>query len=289
VYRIRSARKQEGFTLVELMVVLAIMALMAAANVPNYINQINEKRANKTVVDTQAILDAARIYRTETGTWPGAPTCATATAVLRATTPPMLAGVKDTNAYNSNFSTTCTSKTFAVEQNLIKGWDAVVVNTLPGAELINAGASQVRSSIGIPGSESGLDSKLSRVYTGDDQMNRMETNLLLGNHNISEINNVSATSANVSGDIRAGTATVEGRATFNELIQIKTAQTEGQSCASNNLVSRNGSGIVLYCVNGVWARPVTWYPGSVSGGGGCGSFPSGSMAFDSSGRLFVCK
>lgn len=288
MYRIRSARKQAGFTLVELMVVLAIMAIMAAANVPNYVNQINEKRANKTVIDTQAILDAARIYRTETGTWPGAPTCATATAVLRATTPPMLAGVTDKNAYNSNFTTACTSKTFGVEQNLIKGWDAVVVNTLPGAELINAGASQIRSSIGIPGSESGLDSKLSRVYTGDLQMNRMETDLFLGNHNIAEINNINAVSVSATGEIKAGTANVSGRATFSELIEIKTAQTEGQACTLNT-VSRNASGIILYCVSGLWARPVTWFPGSISGGGGCGSFPSGSMAFDSSGKLFVCK
>lgn len=289
MYRIKRARKQAGFTLVELMVVLAIMAIMAAANVPNYVNQINEKRANKTVVDTQAVLDAARTYRTETGTWPGAPTCSTATAVLRATTPPMLAGVTDKNAYNSNISTTCTSKTFSVEQNLIKGWDAVVVNTLPGAELVNAGASQIRSTIGIPGSESGLDSKLSRVYTGDLQMNRMETDLLLGNHNIKEINNIDTLSINATGEVNAGALSVTGRGSFNELIEIKNAQAEGTACASNNLVSRNSLGIVLYCVSGVWAKPVTWYPGSISGGGGCGSFPSGSMAFDSSGKLFVCK
>lgn len=288
MYRMQKVRKQAGFTLIEIAVVLAILAIMAVANVPNYMNQINEKRANKTVSDTQAVMDAARVYRNETGSWPGSPTCSNATTVLRSTAPPMLAGVTDTNAYNSAISTSCTAKTFSVDQNLISGWDAVVVNTLPGAQLINAGASTIRSSIGIPGSESGLDSKLSRIYTGNPQMNRMETDFYLGNHAIKEVNSIDTVSINATGEIKAGAATVAGRATFSELLEIKNAQTEGTGCAANT-VSRSASGQVLYCISGVWAKPVTWYPGSISGGGGCGAFPSGSLAFDASGKLFVCK
>lgn len=345
MYRRKTGRKQAGFTLIELAVVMAIMAIMAIANVPNYMNQINERRANKTVVDTQAILDAARTYRTQTGIWPGNATCTNATAVLRATTPPMLAGVDDTNPYNSAISTGCTANTFNVVQNLISGWDAVVVNTLPGAELINAGASQVRSTIGIPGSESGLDAKLSRGYTGDPEMNRMRTTLLMGNNNINEVNALNAASvtatavnaatvtatavnattmsagtlsatqmygsaANVTtvtatnvnttnmtawgntvtyGKITGAQAEITGRLAVSEFVEIKTASAEGTWCGSNSLISRNTSGQILNCINGTWAKPVTWYPGTVSGGGGCGSFPSGSMAFDASGKLFVCK
>ncbi|KZN20681.1 MULTISPECIES: type II secretion system protein [Pseudomonas] len=289
VYRLKARRKQAGFTLIELMVVLAIMGIMAVANVPNFMNQINEKRANKTVVDTQAILDAARTYRSETGAWPGNGTCTDATSALRSTSPPMLAGVTDTNPYNAAISTSCTAKTFSVDQNLISGWDAVVVNTLPGAQLVNAGASTVRSTIGVPGSEAGLDSKLSRVNTGDPQMNRMETDLLLGGHNINEVNDVNAKNVNVGGIVTTNQANITGRASFNEFVELKNAQAEGTTCPSTGLTSRNATGQPLNCMNGVWAKPVTWYPGTVAGGGGCGSFPAGSLAFDASGKLNICK
>jgi len=344
VYRLKARRKQAGFTLIEVMVVLAIMAIMAAANIPNYMNQLNEKRASKTVVDTQTVMDAARNYRSQNGVWPGTGTCANAAAVLRATVPPMLAGVSDTNAYNAPISTSCTANTFSVDQNLIKGWDAVVVNTLPGAQLVNAGASTIRSTVGIPGTEAGLDAKLSRVNTGNPQMNRMETDLYLGGHSISEINAITATAVtatNITGTniqatnmgaenlsatnlsatnmwatglsatnisatgistnaitannmtvaqtLTANQTNITGRASFNEYIELRNAQAEGGWCPSNSVSSRNATGQTLNCINGVWAKPVTWYPGSVSGGGGCGSFPSGSMAFDAAGKLFVCK
>jgi hypothetical protein len=256
----------------------------------------------------------------------------------------MLAGVSDTNAYNAPISTSCTANTFSVDQNLIKGWDAVVVNTLPGAQLVNAGASTIRSTVGIPGTEAGLDAKLSRVNTGNPQMNRMETDLYLGGHSISEINAITATAVtatNITGTniqatnmgaenlsatnlsatnmwatglsatnisatgistnaitannmtvaqtLTANQTNITGRASFNEYIELRNAQAEGGWCPSNSVSSRNATGQTLNCINGVWAKPVTWYPGSVSGGGGCGSFPSGSMAFDAAGKLFVCK
>lgn len=280
---------QRGFTLIELAIALAIASMAALVAAPSYIEELNDRRANVTIQETQTILDAARVYRQQTGAWPDTGTCANAMAVLKGTAPPLLAGIGTTNKYNANISTSCTAATFSVDQNIIQDWDGVVANGLPGSQVINAAAHTVRSTVGIPGSESGLYDKLSRTNTGDPELNTMRTNLHLGNNNIDGANDISTATVNAAGNIQAGSLTVSTRAVINEHLQLNGTAVESVGCAPTGLISRTTAGQVLYCQGGIWAKPITWNTSTVAAGGGCGNYPKGSMGFDASGRLYVCK
>lgn len=200
-------RKSRGFTLIELAAVMFILGIIAALTAPNIMEEINLKRASRTVQETQIVMDAARLYRAQNGSWPGGATCATAMSALSTTNPPMLVGIGAINKYKSPITTSCTAATFSVDQNIVPDWDGYVVNSLPGTTIVNAATNQVRSTIGIPGSEPALDAKLSRVATGNAELNRMRTELLLGGNNISEINNVSAQSVTAAGQISGNQVT----------------------------------------------------------------------------------
>jgi prepilin-type N-terminal cleavage/methylation domain-containing protein len=279
---------QSGFSLVELAITLAIMAMMAAATVPSFMENINEKRAELTAQETQTILDAARTYRGDKGSWPGASLCANAIAVLKGTTPPYLAGVSAVNKYNSPVTTSCTTTTFSVDQNTIADWDGVVANNLPGTTVVSSSTHLIRSTVGVPGSEAALSEKLSRTAQSNAELNRMRTTLLMGNNNITEVNNLDTVSVTASGGISAQTMNSAGRATVGDLA-ISGTNTESAGCSPNGLMSRSAAGTPLYCTGGKWVKQVAYNPGTVSTGQGCGDFAKGSIAFDSSGKMFVCK
>lgn len=280
--------RQTGFSLIELAVTLAIMAMLAAATVPSFMENINEKRANLTAQETQTILDAARAFRSEKGAWPDAALCANAITVLKGTTPPYLAGISSVNKYSSPVTTSCTANTFSVDQNTIADWDGVVANSLPGTVVVSSSAHLIRSTVGVPGSEVALNEKLSRTAQANAELNRMRTTLLMGNNNITEVNNLDTVSVTASGSVSAQTLNSSGRTTVGDLA-ISGTNTESAACAPNGLVSRSTAGTPLYCTSGKWVKQVAYNPGTVSSGQGCGDFAKGSIAFDSSGKMFVCK
>lgn len=280
---------QRGFTLIELAITLAIASMAAIAAAPSFIEELNDRRANNTMQETQLILDAARVYRQQTGVWPDTGTCTNAMAALKGTSPPLLAGIGTVNKYNATISTTCTASTFSVVQNIIQDWDTVVANGLPATTVTNAAAHTIQSTVGIPGTEAGLYDKLSRTNTGDPELNTMRTNLHLGNNNIDGANDISTATVNATGNVQGGTLSVSGRATMNEFVQLTTTAVESAGCPATGLVSRTAGGQPLYCQGGIWAKPITWNTSTVASGAGCGNYPKGSMGFDASGRLYVCK
>lgn len=296
IFQIRQAlwmrklgRSRSGFTLMELAVVLAIMAILAVSTVPSYIDDINERRASLTAQETQAIIDGARAFRMKTGTWPDAPLCAAALNTLQSGATPYIGAVSGINKFNSPVSTSCTSQTFSVDQNIVTDWDGTVANYLPGTSVVSQSSHLIRTTIGVPGTEPALSDKLSRLANGNAELNRMRTTLLMGNNDITEVNHIDAASLAASGQVQAAGVNVNGRATIGEYIEITTPSVEGADCPSGSLISRAVTGQPLYCVQGKWSKPVTWYPGTVSVGQGCGSFPNGTMAFGPGGKLFVCK
>lgn len=181
-------RNSRGFTLLELAVALAMLGLIAALTTPNIMDEINIKRANSTIQDTQSILDAARAYRVEHGTFPGASTCTNALTVLR--TAGFLPTTPTQNRYNQSISTKCDARTFSVVQRALPDWDSYLVNALPGTVITNAGTNQITSTIGIPGTESALSELLHRSDVGNPERNRMRTTLRLGNNQIHEAGNI---------------------------------------------------------------------------------------------------
>lgn len=208
------AGKQQGFTLIELMVVMAIMGIVAALMTPNMMEEMNLRRANLTAQDTQMILDAARSYRVSTtpATWPGGANCTNAIAVLKADG--YLNAMDTTNRYNNPISTSCNpsnNRTFNVVQNAVKDWDGYIVNSLAGT-LISAPATfEITTTIGIPGSEPALSNKLSRVATGNLTDNRMETTLYMGGQQIHEAGNINFSQADPQITAQSGSLTLSAQ------------------------------------------------------------------------------
>lgn len=203
-------KKQSGFTLIEMTVVMAILALVAMLSTPALMDELNRKRSDASIQETQMILDAARAYRIDTGIWPGGSTCANALQTLKTAATPYLANISTINRYSSPYSTSCTAKSFSIDQNAVADWDGYIANTLAATEIVDAGSSRLRSTIGIPGSEPALDGKLSRLATGNAELNRMRTTLFMGGNSLTEADQIQANSGQFSGNVSAGSANVAG-------------------------------------------------------------------------------
>ncbi|MFQ5736545.1 MAG: type IV pilin protein [Thermodesulfobacteriota bacterium] len=61
-------RRKEGFTLVELLVVVAIVSVLAAIAVPSYTKYINRSKATATL---SSVKDALKMLGHDTDIWPG--------------------------------------------------------------------------------------------------------------------------------------------------------------------------------------------------------------------------
>lgn len=296
----RTGPAQRGFTLLEVMIAVSIMSLIAAAMTPVWVNDINEKRAKLVIEETQTILDAARTYRIRNGTWPGGATCISAINALKTTTPPMLAGVTNVNKFNQTLSTSCTAMTFSVDQTVAPDWDGVVVNGLSAGELLATPANAVRSTIGIPGTEPAMDSKLSRIATGNAEMNRMQTTLLLGGNNIREVANIDANSLNVAGNTTTGTLAVTGGASAGALTVAGQTTTGTLRVTGNALISGNAGVVGATTLNGaLTANTTSRFNGAadfrdvvklnkvVTQGTGCS--PNGAIARNTVGATLSCQ
>ena len=63
-------KKQDGFTLIEIMVVLIIIAIMASFVVPSVINRPDQARFTKVKNDILTIESALDLYKLDNGTYP---------------------------------------------------------------------------------------------------------------------------------------------------------------------------------------------------------------------------
>jgi general secretion pathway protein G len=66
-------RPQQGFTLIEIMVVLVIMGVLAALIVPNLMGRPDQARATAARQDVGALMQALKLYRLDNGEYPSAP------------------------------------------------------------------------------------------------------------------------------------------------------------------------------------------------------------------------
>lgn len=271
-------KSSSGFTLFEMAIVLSVMGILAYYATPNYLQDLNEKRSNVAIQETQTILDAARVYRLKMGHWPAEPDCSTAKAFLEQQTPPYLAGVADSNKFNSGYSTTCDAYTFSISQNVMKDWDEVMVNGLPGSIITDPTAHTIVSTIGIPGTEPALDAKLSRIATDDPEDNTMRTDIDMGANNINNLNELNSTIINNSDRI------------YTRDIRMTRVVTLETACSEPGLMAQALNGVIAFCQNGTWGRAARWYTGTVTNGGNCTSTSgNGSFGFDNAKKLYVCK
>jgi len=60
----------QGFTLIEILVVMAIIGIMAALIVPNIMSRPDEARVTAARADVNAIMGALKLYRLDNGAYP---------------------------------------------------------------------------------------------------------------------------------------------------------------------------------------------------------------------------
>jgi general secretion pathway protein G len=68
----RLYKKQKGFTLVELMIVIIILAVLTGIAIPSYLALRNRAKIQATRSEMQNIATAISIYEADTGGWPSA-------------------------------------------------------------------------------------------------------------------------------------------------------------------------------------------------------------------------
>ena len=101
-------KMKNGFTLIELIIVLAIMAVLGAVAVPNFTNTSVKARLKADVQSARVINNAKDLYEIETGN----AATGTASAIIETLV---------TNGYlKKSYSPQLTSATWILEDNIIK-------------------------------------------------------------------------------------------------------------------------------------------------------------------------
>ena len=66
----KNNRMLEGFTLVEILIVVVIIGILATVAIPTYFKYVERGYASDAKVQIKNILQNAELYRQETGQWP---------------------------------------------------------------------------------------------------------------------------------------------------------------------------------------------------------------------------
>lgn len=72
---IKQFRRQDGFTLIEVIVVAGIIAILAGILVPLIFKEIDESKISRATADIRSISNALLILRKDTGQWPVSENC----------------------------------------------------------------------------------------------------------------------------------------------------------------------------------------------------------------------
>lgn len=66
----RRSRRNTGFTLIEIIIVVTILAILAGLIIPRYVGRVEEAKITKTVVQIRELMKALELYRLDNGKYP---------------------------------------------------------------------------------------------------------------------------------------------------------------------------------------------------------------------------
>lgn len=125
------------------------------------------------------------------------------------------------------------------------GWTAPL--STYGAD---AGGGRIGAGLFFRDSQQVSDYIYRAAVAGKPELNTMATHLDMGNHNVGNVNNVTA-----NGEVRGATLRTTGRTYAGEYIEIAGVVAESSTCPNNGTLARLSDGRLASCVAGVWRAP----------------------------------
>ena len=95
-------RKQKGFSLIELLIVVAIILIIAAIAIPNLLNAIDRSKQKRTMADMRSIGTSCEEYSIDNNFYPVATTQGAVTVISANLTPTYIKVVPDKDGWNWN-------------------------------------------------------------------------------------------------------------------------------------------------------------------------------------------
>lgn len=153
-------RKNRGFTLLELLLVIIILAVLASLGIGFYQQRSTDEKLTKTAQQMQQILQAASAYYVDNSCWPNSPACAANPISFNQYLPVASLTNPWGNAYKFQAEPTF-GKKFQVYSGALPNpqnktpnpFVARLQSLLPSAAIDPANANQVFSEIVIPGKQ----------------------------------------------------------------------------------------------------------------------------------------
>jgi len=188
-------KNQQGFTLIELMIVMFISSLLLVPMMNALMINIEERRINTTVAEISDLFQSAQTYAGDNvGVWPEEPTgCLAAITLLQSPAEGYLAGFNVLSVYGANYTTSCpvlgsAPRRFNVSLDV---GDAEIASKMAGVlPSTTVAGTTITTSIPLPAQIPALNLLLpldgSRAMTGD---------LDMGGNNIGNVNDVEITSS----------------------------------------------------------------------------------------------
>jgi len=176
-------KKQQGFTLLELMIVMFIASLLLVPMMNALMINIEERRINTTVGEVSDLFQSAQTYAADTdGLWPDEPAgCGASIALLQSPAEGYLAGFNPLSVYGSNYTTACpvigsAPRRFNVSLDV---GDAEIANKMAGVlPSTSVSGTTITTSVPLPAQIPALSLLLpldgSRAMTGDLDMGDQE-------------------------------------------------------------------------------------------------------------------
>ena len=148
---LRPLRYQQGFTLIELVLVLAILAVLGGAAVPYAATQIRNQAAEKVAREMLAIADAAKSYYVANSAWPPGIATLQSTGYLPASWPAQ-------NPFGNAYTIT-SAATLTIESTVPSDVASLVARLAPLAlQTVVSGGTRVAGTWPRPGQSSDLAS-----------------------------------------------------------------------------------------------------------------------------------